>query len=445
MDAMICSPPQRHGVQSICANYFSFGNRTPTKHKVNRLSADTIGKVLSYLKFDDICRLRQVCTLWNHCASIKFFKRQIQERWPIKPRDYGMGIGAAFTIPSWDWSLRLIARQHIWDSASQTWNLSAQISLMSSEALKRSTSKQRTIHYTLEAARWFSAVFDLHHQDTGALFDTPPVLPLMLENIIMLGHEMFQDRDTQLLMCKAIGILSISESNRNYANSLGFVKYLLKVIMGYRQDAYVIGNAIWALVIVGRPVGGVEGEAYSKTGDENFQNVIAFGRMKGVELLFNVINDHSHDPVLLSKTFWLMVNLALMDDLKMKLIRNMHAIVKIKTAMLRFPSHEELQYRACFALINIAIRPEAKVQIRELRMIPLVVQAAQRFPRSAVIQKTFCNVTRSIISREISSIMINELRSAGALEVLRAIIENFTMDSHIIELADDTICYLEMV
>jgi len=418
--------------------------RAHSNNKVNRLSADSIGKILSYLKFDDICRFRHVCTLWNQCASQQFINRQIQERWPIKPRDYGMGIGCAFTIPSWDWSLRLIARQHIRDSAPIKWNLSDQISLMSSEALKRSTDKWRNIHYTLEATRWFSAVFDLHNKESG-LFDTPPVLPAMLRNIVTLGHKMFHDRDTQLLMCKAIGILAISEKNRNHAHNLGFVKYLLKVIKSWRADAQVIGNAIWALVIVGRPVGGVEGEAYSKTGDENFQNVIAFGRMQGVELLFSVIDDHSHDPNLLSKIFWLMVNLALMDDIKMHLIQNMNAIATIKTAMLRFPNHEELQYRACFALINIAIRPEAKVQIRELRIIPLLVEAAQRFQQSSVIQKTFCNVTRSIISREISSIMINELRAAGAMEVLRAMIVNFPSDSNIIDLAEDTIVYLEMV
>jgi len=425
--------------------FYQTGMRNPGGDAVNRLPADTIRKVLSYLKFDDICRLRQVCILWSRCASQKFFKRQIQQRWPIKPRDYGMGIGSAFTIPSWDWSLRLIARQHIIDAASRTSNLSDQVSLMTTEALKKSTIKRRTIHYTLEATRWYSDVFDLHHQDSGELFNTPAVMPQMLRNIILLGNEVFHDRHTQLLTCKAIGILSISESNRSHANRLGFVKYLLKVINGYRKDPQVIGNAIWALVIIGRPVGGVEGEAYSKTGDENFQNVIAFGRMRGVELLFSVITDYAHDPILLSKSFWLMVNLALMDDIKMKLIQTMGAIAKIKMAMLRFPLHEELQYRACFALINIAIRPEAKAQIRDLGLIPLVVRAAQRFPRSSVIQKTFCNVTRSIISREISSILVNELRGAGAMDVLHAIIENFGADPQIIALADDTIVYLDMV
>lgn len=196
-------------------------------------------------------------------------------------------------------------------------------------------------------------------------------------------------------------------------------------------------------MIVGRPVGGIEGEAYSKTGAENFRNVIQFGIMRGVELLFNIIEEHRNDPCLLSKAFWLTVNLSLMDDIKMKLIRRMCAIAQIKSAMQRFPNHEELQYRTCFALINMAMRPEAKKQIRESGLIPLIVRAARKFQSSVLIQKTFCNVTRSIISREISNALILDLRAAGVGEVLRAIRENFAENHNIVVLAEDTLSYLE--
>jgi len=165
--------------------------------------------------------------------------------------------------------------------------------------------------------------------------------------------------------------------------------------------------------------------------------------MGGVELLFSVIKEHYTDPYLLSKAFWLTVNLSLMDGIKMKLIQQMGVIAEIKSAMLRFPDHEELQYRTCFALINMAMRPEVKRQIRELGLISLTVRAARKFPKSLRLQKTFCNMTRSIISREISSGLMLHLRSAGVGELLGAIQENFAGDQHIVTLAEDTNNYLE--
>jgi len=165
--------------------------------------------------------------------------------------------------------------------------------------------------------------------------------------------------------------------------------------------------------------------------------------MGGVELLFSVIKEHYNDPHILSKAFWLTVNLSLIDGIKMKLIQQMSAIAEISSAMLRFPDHEELQYRTCFALINMAMRPEAKIQISELGVIPLTVRAARKFPKSLLLQKTFCNVIRSIMSREISNELVLHLRSAGVGEVLLAIQENFAGDHHITTLAEDTNSYLE--
>jgi len=262
--------------------------------------------------------------------------------------------------------------------------------------------------------------------------------------MVATGKKDFNNRLTQLLISKAIGVLSICEQNRKQASQLGFVHYLITILCNYKKDGQVVGNALWALVTVLRPVGGIEGEEYSSTDEENFSNVIQFSLMHGVELLFIVINEHYNDPLLLSKAFWLSVNLSLMDNIKMKLIQQMSIISVIEFAMRRFPEHEELQYRTCFALINLAMSPEAKRQIQELGIIPLVVRAAQKFPNSQLLQKTFCNVVRSLISTVLTSSLILDMRVAGVAEVLQVIEEKFAGNVQLVTLAETVRSYIDL-
>lgn len=267
----------------------------------------------------------------------------------------------------------------------------------------------------------------------------------MLANLVSTGKNQLSDRSTQLLISKAIGILSLCELNRKEGSPLGFVHYLITIISKHKNDDQVVGNALWALVIVLRPAGGVEGEQYSSTDERNFCKIIQFSSMQGIELLLSVIDKHGNEPCLLSKAFWLIVNLSLMDNIKMILIWEMSIIPGIEAAMRRFPNHEELQYRACFALINLASCPEAKRQIRDLGIISLVVRAAQKFPDSHLMQRTFCHVVRSLIAKEITSSMIIDMRAACVVEVLQVIEEKFSGYDELVTLAETARIYISQL
>jgi len=223
------------------------------------------------------------------------------------------------------------------------------------------------------------------------------------------------------------------------------VHYLVTIISKHKNDGQVVGNALWALVIVLRPEGGVEGEQYSSTDEKNFAKIIQFSSMQGIELLSSVIDKYYNEPCLLSKAFWLTVNLSLMDNVKIMLIRESPIISGIECAMRRFPDHEELQYRACFALINLASWPEAKRQIRDLGIISLVVRAAQKFPDSQLMQRTFCHVVRSLISKEITSSMIIDMRAACVAEVLQVIEEKFAGYEELVTLAGTARIYINQL
>jgi len=118
--------------------------------------------------------------------------------------------------------------------------------------LSRGCDSHRIQLYTLEAARLFSEIFDKHYQqcdystmrDISSHFKTPEVPSRILSNLVAYGQCDFDKRETQLLMCKAIGILSICEQNRKQASRFGFISYLIKVVSGYKQDTQVVGNAL---------------------------------------------------------------------------------------------------------------------------------------------------------------------------------------------------------
>jgi len=128
-------------------------------------------------------------------------------------------------------------------------------------------------------------------------------------------------------------------------------------------------------------------------------------------------------PAVLAKAFWLTVNLALVDEVKKKIIAN-EGIQSILRAMRRYPDHEEMQYRANFALINLCIRSPAKEIMVQENGIHLVIDAMQRFQDSFLMQKCCTNVIRSLLNQDdVGCRMI--LIHAGAVEALTYIIANY--------------------
>ena len=98
---------------------------------------------------------------------------------------------------------------------------------------------------------------------------------------------------------------------------------------------------------------------------------------------------------MLAKAFWSLVNLSL-DDQNKRRIYDQNGMRLILESMVRFPDHEELQYRALFALINLSIPPHAKDLLRELGGLPLILHTIRQFPHNPSIVRCVSNIIISL-------------------------------------------------
>ena len=154
--------------------------------------------------------------------------------------------------------------------------------------------------------------------------------------------------------------------NRNFLNIDRFFNSLISIsphddVSSYTHHNYqweelsIIGNVLWTCVILCRPLGAQEGEAYSRTETKNYRNINQMEKSNSITTVLFVIDRFENYPCVLAKAFWLIVNLSLIDQIKRYLIHQ-KIIQKICHAMKKYPNHRELQYRACFALINVTLR-----------------------------------------------------------------------------------------
>ena len=163
----------------------------------------------------------------------------------------------------------------------------------------------------------------------------------------------------------------------------------------YVDQGDIISCVCWALVILARPIGAVEGSTFLHTQFQNAKNIEVIVEQEGIQLVLNTITSNCDSAETLAKAFWCMVNMSLYDKHKQTLI-DAGGVQHILKALRNFPDHEELQYRACFAIINLAIKPHVKDLIRELDGIELVIKGMKRFPLYLSFQKCACVVLRSL-------------------------------------------------
>ncbi|ETO15587.1 hypothetical protein RFI_21779 [Reticulomyxa filosa] len=196
-------------------------------------------------------------------------------------------------------------------------------------------------------------------------------------------------------------------------------------------DMVCLCSILWSLVVVGRPLGGIEGETYQMNTMRNC-NVLLLSMLNIHRVVCSIIkhyvilkkisahhtstpnfsfgynfNNWSNDNEqksdyansILSKCYWLIVNLSLIDDVKKHLIGS-GLIEHIVQSLQLYSSttYKELQYRACFALINLCVRSPAKQQILRHCGIPLIIEAMNRFPTCCYFQKCCANLIRSLCS-----------------------------------------------
>jgi hypothetical protein len=94
-------------------------------------------------------------------------------------------------------------------------------------------------------------------------------------------------------------------------------------------------------------------------------------------------------------------------------------------AMRRYPEEREMQFHACFNLINLSLRRDARNLIRDLNGIESTVIAAMRqFDDYALLQRCACNVLVSMAWGNRSN--RQRMAKANAIELVRRAMERFS-------------------
>lgn len=206
---------------------------------------------------------------------------------------------------------------------------------------------------------------------------------------------------------------SIEEHNRSRLSRASAPRHLVQGLVKFCDNEDLVCTALWALVIICRPLGGVEGETLTSFVDENFANVKRLKDNGGVAVVIEMMRkEYRENPRVLAKAFWLVVNLALVEEVKAFMI-DRHVIRAVLNALRYFPENRELNYRACFALINLSIRDAAKRQVFELDGVKLILGVMRKFKDSSLMIKCCCNVLRSLMVGDTHGIRNSSLPTAA--------------------------------
>ena len=115
----------------------------------------------------------------------------------------------------------------------------------------------------------------------------------------------------------------------------------------------------------------------------------------------------------------------------------------IVQSMQRFPEHRELQFRACFALINLSIPNASRGIIREVGGIECIVAAMSSFHDFAMLQRCACNV---LVSLAWSSRTNRErIANTEALRLVRQAVHNFPNFQDIVEIGATFMALMEQI
>jgi len=300
--------------------------------------------------------------------------------------------------------------------------------------------------YFVEAMRWITELFDTHTDNDFSSGDFPtPEVPVTFLIAMSLKLMEYSHVDwLQQLTAKCVGVLCICERNRVHVQAAHIEQNLVSSITQHtiKRNPSLMATALWSCVILCRPLGGVEGQTLTSFASENFRNVRLLAKAGGIDMLFRVLESYGSNPDVLSKAFWLIVNLALVEEVKEDIIKR-GAIKHIVGAMRMFTNNRNLQHRACFSLINLGIRPEAKAQIRELNALELVFDVMRTYPNDSLIQRVCCNVWRSLIFGDQEQLFVHKILQLGGMELLQRNVEIFAEEEDVVAVINQTIFWLD--
>lgn len=171
-------------------------------------------------------------------------------------------------------------------------------------------------------------------------------------------------------MCTEVWPFLLEDERQRFtAQRYGLAEVVLKAMMAFKNSLKLHIAGFHTLVLLGRPLGGQEGmlveliERPLAMGGTSLGTVVVLDRRNGDERLNGVdkilivlesMKQFACEEKLQAMACWALVNLALVPAQKSILIT--HGGIKATiNAMLNHPFNAEVQFRALFALINLAI------------------------------------------------------------------------------------------
>lgn len=389
------------------------------------MASDVVLWMFTFLEFADMGRLSTVSSQWPaYFRDRRLYARIAHARWMHEsvPSSYRFDL----TRLAGDWKSHCLRREEFLRRVEGC-DDDLKSAVLSSELIRRTSSAAR-----MEILRIYS---ELHHAG-GKLGHSKRSHEQML-NLVSVFRESDTRCDdlTQLLSARAIGILSAHEGNREVL--MDAIPELMRRIRAPSVGTTFLHEALWSLVILCRPRGGVEGRPFTDDSFWQFRatHVVTFN--DGVTALLKLIDDHRDHPMILSRVFWLLVNLCLCPSTKIKLQRR-DVAQRVVDAMRRFPHHEELQHRAIFAAINLCVAdPRGKERIFGTGVIGLMFQAMDSFPDSEAIHRYSCCVIRAL--RFDNDAMRVRLVRLGVVPRVEAMIEHFPNQKLLLKTARQTL------
>lgn len=400
--------------------------------------------ICEYLQFKDVCNYSMTCTeLLDLCNDRQQYSLSTL---PYVPLDRGDGLGCELVIQNIsnhtvirnDWRIAYCARETIYN---RVYAQTKQYLCKSSESyvtehiriiLNIMCCNVRDINCVEESLRWIVQLHDTY----GDLLLAPQCSDDTIKCIVSM-YKRYSNKSSVIQMCsKVIGILSTQEYNRPKMTQYNGVKHLLQCITTHINDIKILANICWALVIIARPLGALEGSTFIHPAKQTTANINYIVDHHGIENIIYIIQQHKYSPHVLCKAYWCLVNLSIVQEHKQRAIE-LNAITLIIESLQLFPLHPQLQYRATFALINLAIRPDVKQQLRSSGGIELLLRGMKQFPTYRVYQKCACVVLRSICynSPGNSELLIR----LGGIELICSLIFRWRSNSEFVKLGLTTL------
>jgi len=245
----------------------------------------------------------------------------------------------------------------------------------------------------------------------------------------------------QIMCLKALPFLLEDDSQRTTALNAGLVDIVLTHMVHFPDSVELHTAALHGLVLLARPVGGKEGLVLDGPIDsvQSFFSITSSGK-NGIGIMLDSMHHFLCDEMLQAMGCWSMVNISLKQNQKITLIQR-GGVSAALSAMKAHPTSSEVQFRALFALINLAISPTSlsdlpnsqhNLQIKDImdskvdEIISMIVKAMNNFSSNAAILNRSCLILHNLSLN--ADYHPNILFAPGCYQLLKICVTNYRED-----------------